>query len=41
MIPGEHVLSVVGLQEAVAAEPSGLAGDGAKRSEKVSRETIE
>jgi hypothetical protein len=34
VIPAEHVLGVVGLQEAVAAEPSGLGGDGAERSEK-------
>jgi hypothetical protein len=29
------------LQEAVVAEPSGLGGDGAERSQRMSRETIE
>jgi hypothetical protein len=41
VIPAEHILGVVGLQEALACEPSGPANDGAERAKKVSRETIE
>ena len=41
VIPAEHVLGVVGLQEALAPEPSGPAGEGAERCQKMSRETIE
>jgi hypothetical protein len=41
VIPAEHVVGLVGLQEAVACEPSGHADEGAERSHKVSRETIE
>jgi len=41
VIPGEHIPGLVRVQEAVAAEPSRLGGDGAERSQEAFRETIE
>jgi len=41
VIPAQHILGLEGLQEDVAAEPSGPADGGAERSHEVSRETIE